>query len=297
VTFAFAHNTVPSRHYPPEGLPRLRWTPARVQQTWNRTLWRLGNVAVDTVINQTIAKQLKSRGLPLVKDFFSKPADLVLVAVSPGLMKPACWLNPRFQFVGYCRWQVPHDPHIEREIENFANGEPLPILTFGSMVYDDPGAWMRRLDGHWPRDRKLIIQSGWAGFRATAGASHIKVLGPMSHDQLFRHASVVIHHGGAGTTASVLFSGKPQIVVPHIADQGFFADEVRRLGCGIRLRKKHWPEQLHDAVDRVLGDCGLVASAERARAGLASEDGAARAIEQIETFVRRERLLEMEEVF
>ncbi len=297
VTFAFAHNTVPSRHYPPEGLPRLDWAPARARHIWNRSLWRLGNFAVDTVINQTIAKQLKARGLPLVKDFFSKPAGLVLVAVSPGLMKPAFRLDPRFQFVGYCRWQTPRDPVIEREIEAFTGGEPVPVLSFGSMVYEDPEAWMRRLHARWPRDRKLIVQSGWAGFAAPADAPRIKVIGPMSHDQLFGHASVVIHHGGAGTTASVLYSGKPHIVVPHIADQSFFADEVRRLGCGIRLKKEAWPETLSRAVDRVLADRKMATNAKRAKTTLATEDGAARAIEQIEAYARLQETFEMEKTF
>ncbi|MGH8018307.1 MAG: glycosyltransferase [Opitutaceae bacterium] len=297
IVFAFAHNTVPSQHYPPEGLPRLSWAPTRAQQSWNRALWRLGNFAVDTVVNQTIAKQLKARGLPLVRDFFSKPAGLVLVAVSPGLMKPGFELNRRFQFVGYCRWQAPHDPEIERELEAFTAGERIPVLTFGSMVYEHPEAWMRRLAARWPRGRKLIVQSGWAGFRAPANAPHIKVLGPMSHDQLFAHASVVIHHGGAGTTASVLFAGKPHLIVPHIADQSFFADEVRRLGCGLRLKKRSWPEALTGSVDRVLADRSLIANAQRARQTLATEDGAARAIEQIEGCVRREKALQMMEEF
>lgn len=286
-TFAFAHNTVPSRHYPPDGLPRLRGAPRAVQYTWNRWLWRLGNLAVDTVINQTIARPLQARGLPLVKNFFSRPADLVLVAVSPALMKPHCRLNPRFHFVGYCRWQAPHDAALEREIESFTQGEPVPVLSFGSMVYRNPESWMRRLAKAWPRDRKLIVQRGWADFEAPSDAPHIKTLGAMSHDQLFRHANVVIHHGGAGTTASVLYAGKPHVVVPHIADQGFFSHEVRRLGCGVRLSKRSWPEGLGAAVEKVAGRDRFTAAARHARALMLSEDGPARAIEAIEAYLHR----------
>jgi len=284
-TFAFAHNTVPSRHYPPEGFPRLRGMPPWLQQTWNRWCWRLGNVAVDTVINLTIRRQLRARGLPLVRDFFSKPAELVLVGVSPGLMKPKFRLNPRFRFTGYCRWQARHSDEAEREIAAFTGGERVPVLTFGSMVYGDASFWMQRLAARWPRDRKLIIQRGWAGFVAPPRCPHIKVLGPMSHDQLFEHASVVIHHGGAGTTASVLHAGRPHIIVPHIADQNFFAHEVRRLGCGIRIAQKTWPENLADAVARVAADPSLQLRAWEAKEVLHAEDGPKTAVDEIERFV------------
>jgi vancomycin aglycone glucosyltransferase len=290
-TFAFAHNTVPSRYYPPEGVPRLRWAPRSIQYTWNRWMWRFGNYAVDTVINQTIARQLRARGLPRVRDFFSKPADLVLVAVSPGLMKPNCRLNPRFRFTGYCRWQAEDDPTLEQRLNAFTEGQPVPVLTFGSMVYRDPAAWMRRLADRWPRDQKLVVQRGWAEFEAPPDCPHLLVLGPMSHDQLFRHASVVVHHGGAGTTASVLHAGKPHVVVPHIADQNFFAHEVRRLGCGVRIARASWPERLSSAVGRVTADSRFAARAAAARDTLKRENGIANAVAAIEGFVtRRDRL-------
>lgn len=287
-TFAFAHNTVPSRYYPPDGFPRLRGFPQPVQHVWNRWLWRIGNVAVDTIINMTIARQLRARGLPLVKDFFSKPAKLVLVAVSPGLMRPPVQLNKRFKFVGYCRWQAPQSDALERKLRAFTQGRAVPVLTFGSMVYQDPHAWMRRLAAAWPRERPLIVQTGWAGFQPLADCPHIWVLGPVSHDQLFAHASVVIHHGGAGTTASVLHAGRPHVIVPHIADQNFFAHETIRLGCGIKIRQKSWPENLAAAVAAATADPRLARNAARTRAILLAENGPGTAVAELERFVHED---------
>ena len=44
--------------------------------------------------------------------------------------------------------------------------------------------------------------------------------------------ATVIHHGGAGTTACAAAGGKPQIIVPHILDQYYWADQVHRAGLG-----------------------------------------------------------------
>jgi len=201
-------------------------------------------------------------------------------------MKPRFRLNRRFCFTGYCRWQSLRSAAAEAEILDFTGGHPTPILTFGSMVYGDASSWMQRLAAHWPSNRKLIIQQGWAGFEAPPRAPHIKILGPMSHDQLFEHASLVIHHGGAGTTASVLHAGRPHIIVPHIADQNFFAHEIRRLGCGIQLRKATWPENLATAVARVEADPSLRLRAAEASRVLHSENGPRTAVEALENYVR-----------
>ncbi len=161
----------------------------------------------------------------------------------------------------------------------------MPIITFGSMVYDKPEEVMQRLVAAGPKDKKLIVQTGWSGFKVPAGATNILELGPMSHDQLLQHASVVIHHGGAGTTASVLYSGKPHIVVPHIGDQDFFSAEVKRLGCGIKLGKKHWPEKLASKVDLVENEPSYLAAAKAARISLEQENGPQEAVQQIEAFL------------
>jgi UDP:flavonoid glycosyltransferase YjiC (YdhE family) len=43
----------------------------------------------------------------------------------------------------------------------------------------------------------------------------------------------VVHHGGAGTTSSAARAGAPQVLVPHLLDQFYFARRVRELGVGV----------------------------------------------------------------
>lgn len=286
-TFAFAHHVVPSVDYPPENLPSPRWLPRTARRAWNRWLWQVGNAVVDRVINNAIRGPLRAAGLPKVRNFFSEPADRVLVGVSEKLMRPAqAQIDSRFRFTGYCRWQAATDSKLEAELTEFCRGERVPVVTFGSMVYESPGEAMERLVRAWPRHRKLIVQRGWAQFPALAEDGHIKVIGKVSHDQLFRHAAAVVHHGGAGTTASVLHAGKPQIVVPHIGDQTFFGREVERLGCGFRSSKTHWPEQLYPAVERLLSTASYAQNAQEVQQTLATEEGPSRAIEELEQFVQ-----------
>jgi len=290
-TFAFAHNTVPSQFYPPEGFPRLKFLPRKLQYFWNRQCWRLGNFAVDSVINQTISRKLKQKNLPPVRNFFSRPANLVMVGVSPSLMKPPYRLHRRFEFTGYCRYQTPPEPEKDAIIQNFTAGKKVPVLSFGSMVYAHPEKVVERFLQCWPQGRKIIIQPGWSGFQFPENHPDILTVGPMSHDQLFEHASVVIHHGGAGTTASVLYAGKPHLVVPHIADQNFFAHEVLRLGCGIKTKKESWPEKLAPLLDKLEAEPSFSRKATEAREKLLQENGPAYARGIIEAYVQRKGAL------
>ena len=44
--------------------------------------------------------------------------------------------------------------------------------------------------------------------------------------------AAVVHHGGAGTTTTAARAGAPQVVVPQIGDQPYWAGRVADLGIG-----------------------------------------------------------------
>ncbi|EGY20852.1 UDP-glucose,sterol transferase [Verticillium dahliae VdLs.17] len=49
---------------------------------------------------------------------------------------------------------------------------------------------------------------------------------------LFKRVSVVVHHGGAGTTACGLVNARPTIIVPFFGDQPFWGGIVASVGAG-----------------------------------------------------------------
>lgn len=288
-TLAFAPHVIPSPDFPPEHFPSPRWLGRTLRRAWNRWLWRTANAVVDRTINTSIAGALRAAGLPKVRNFFSHPAERVLVTVPENYFRvPGAEIDPRFRYTGYLRWQADESQAVDAEVRAFTADVPggrVPVLTFGSMVYENSGAWMERFIRAWPRDRKIIVQRGWAQFPQFGDADHIKVLGKVSHDQLFKHASAVIHHGGAGTTASALHAGVPQIIVPHIGDQNFFGSEIERFGCGFRLKRAVWPEQLHLALDRLLSSPTRIARAAEVGRDLRAAQGSSAAVRELEAFV------------
>ena len=158
----------------------------------------------------------------------------------------------------------------------------MPVLTFGSVTFDEARKVMTRFMRNWPEGKKVIIQSGWAGLTIERPHVSMKRVDRVSHDQLFQYASMVIHHGGAGTTASVLHAGIPHIVIPHIGDQWFFASEVKRLGVGLEVKRKKWPEELPKAVHSIENSKKMQLRARQIADQLSQEDGPGSAVRVLE---------------
>lgn len=67
---------------------------------------------------------------------------------------------------------------------------------------------------------------------------NLAVIEAAPHDWVFERCNAVCHHGGAGTTASVLAAGIPSIVTPILrwADQMQWGDMIESAGVGIKVR-------------------------------------------------------------
>ncbi|MGC6423693.1 MAG: glycosyltransferase [Lentimonas sp.] len=280
----FAHNVVPSPSYPPEDLPRLA-APAYFRRKWNRMLWRFTDRVLCWNINRVVGEVMERHGMGKPESFVLEPADKVIVTVSPGLFTPKRLWSDRFEFTGYLRWQAPEDPGLDAELQEFCEGDRVPVLNFGSVTFHEARKVMTRFMRNWPDGKKIIIQAGWAGLTIERPRPEMKCIGKVSHDQLFKHASMVIHHGGAGTTASVLHAGVPSVIIPHIGDQWFFANEVKKLGCGLEVKRKSWPEDLPRAVRKIEKSQKMQKRSEEVAKLLGEEDGAGNAVTALEALV------------
>src|SRR5262249_37955725 len=82
---------------------------------------------------------------------------------------------------------------------------------------------------------RAIIARGWGAFGLPAGPPSSFPIDEAPHDRLLPLCSGIVHHGGAGTTAAALQAGLPQVIVPHMADQPFWADRMARLGVAVEV--------------------------------------------------------------
>lgn len=108
------------------------------------------------------------------------------------------------------------------------------------------------------------------------------------HGALFARASVVVHHGGVGTTQEAMRAGRPSLVVPHGFDQPDNAARVKRLGVGDVLpATRYRADRAAAKVARLLEDVPLRARAEEVGRSMKQEQGARIAADAIEAAIEK----------
>ncbi|KAL2135950.1 hypothetical protein VTI74DRAFT_6178 [Chaetomium olivicolor] len=111
-------------------------------------------------------------------------------------------------------------------------GVPPVYIGFGSIVVDNPDRLMMIvLQAVKMLGARAIISKGWSNL-AGSEDDNIFYIGDCPHEWLFQHVAVVVHHGGAGTTACGLLNGRPTVIVPFFGDQPFWGQMVAEAGAG-----------------------------------------------------------------
>jgi sterol 3beta-glucosyltransferase len=217
-TAVFDPVLLPTATAPPPGMPNLG--------PLNRLLWRIIDGALsrtgrplDELLERAGSPQ---RGLPL---FRARSPLLHLVACSPSIAPVPSDLPPTTRFTGAWMENAAPAP-LPADLEAFvADGAPPIVITFGSMA----GIPSTTLDATvgllLDAGRRVVAQSPLAD-----AAPGLFVAGGVDHRALFPRTGLVVHHGGAGTTAAACAAGVPSVVVPHVGDQRFWADRLHRLG-------------------------------------------------------------------
>jgi UDP:flavonoid glycosyltransferase YjiC (YdhE family) len=123
-----------------------------------------------------------------------------------------------------------------QDLADFLAAGPPPVyIGFGSIVVDDPNAMTKMIfDAVKKTGQRAIVSKGWGGLGADELGipEGVYMIGNCPHDWLFQHVSAVVHHGGAGTTATGILFGRPTVVVPFFGDQPFWGSMTARAGAG-----------------------------------------------------------------
>ncbi|KAK4149937.1 sterol 3-beta-glucosyltransferase [Chaetomidium leptoderma] len=212
---------------------------------------------------------------------------------SPALIpKPNDW-PAHIDVCGFFFRDTPNftpDPELAKFLEA---GPPPTYIGFGSIVIDDPEALTATLvEAVKSTGVRAIISRGWSNLgRNRVSDENIFYLGDCPHEWLFQRVSVVIHHGGAGTTACGLLNGRPTVVVPWFGDQPFWGDMIAAAGAGPSPipQKQLNATKLAAAIRFCLTQQASAAS-ERMAAEMRSEAGVRRAVASFHTNLPLEKM-------
>lgn len=230
---------LPTREFPwpgqavPAGLPR--WLNKLTYAGMRMPAMMFGRVIDDWRRDTLRLKPRPGRHDPVRRPDGS--AETVLHAYSPAVLpRPGDWPETA-KVTGY--WFLRPEAALPRDVEQFLSAGAPPVFAgFGSMIGGDPRASATAVvEAVAAVGQRLILATGWGGLDAGAAAAaaarlgvDLLVVGSGDFQRLFPRASVVVHHGGAGTTGTAFAAGRPQVVCPFVADQPFWGRVAQQHG-------------------------------------------------------------------
>ncbi|WP_159930471.1 MULTISPECIES: glycosyltransferase [Nocardia] len=222
---------LPSRHLPPGRRPG---TPSPPDETDNRVLWQQDAQRVNALYGEALNSHRAAIGLPPVDNV----RDHVLTG-RPWLAADATLCPSQgmtdLDVVQTGAWILPDDRPLPNGTEAFLDaGAPPVYVGFGSMAAHAPKDIARvAIEAVRAQGRRVLLARGWAELAPIDDVDDCFVVGEINQQALFGRVAAVVHHGGAGTTTTAARAGAPQVIVPQIADQPYWATRVAELGIGV----------------------------------------------------------------
>jgi vancomycin aglycone glucosyltransferase len=220
---------LPSPHHRPQPLPG-RAVPADV--TDKRVLNDLDIQNYNAVYGGALNTHRTSIGLPRLDNVRDQVyTDHPWLAADP-VVGP--WPeSPGIDVVQTGAWTLPDERPLPAGLEAFlAAGTPPVYVGFGSMRAPQDAARVA-IDAIRAHGRRAVVAGGWAELAPIDDRDDCIAVGEVNQQALFGRVAAVVHHGGAGTTTTATRAGAPQVVVPQMADQPYWAGRVADLGIGV----------------------------------------------------------------
>ncbi|MDE0301338.1 MAG: glycosyltransferase [Candidatus Poribacteria bacterium] len=253
--------------------------------SWRVAEWLIRKRA-DPAFNEFIASVGgQERKLIGVEGMYSP--QLNLVAASQHICPPPSDLPKHHRFTGAWFLDEPNFK-VPTALQDFLRrGEPPVIISFGSMGGTRAAETTRILiEAVELCGQRAVIQAGWGNLQLPISSQSIYFVEYVPHNLLFRQGKCVVHHGGAGTTASVCRAGVPSVVIPHLGDQPYWGRRLRRLGVALRplYRCDMTAESLARRIRKTISSKSMAKKARALGEKISTEDGLGTAIELIGSY-------------
>ena len=280
-TIVFCPCAVPSSATPP---PNVR---TQTLPRWlNRLLWQGGGPIADVALRGPINRGRARLGLGAVdrpmSDLFRErtilAADRDLGPLPDDAPESA---------VGTDSWVFDEPGTLDPRVDAFLCLDPAPIyIGFGSMVAPRaPALASQTIAAVRALGRGAIVAGGWAALdRHVLDADDVLTVEGVPHHLVFPRVAAAIHHGGAGTTTAAARAGVPQVILPHILDQYYWAHRVEELGLGPRGLPVELvtADVLADRVSRAINDPRILGRTAALAPAIAARNGVEAAVAHLE---------------
>jgi UDP:flavonoid glycosyltransferase YjiC (YdhE family) len=272
------------------GMPPYSIGARRARTAIGRALWRAPSGLMDRGLRigrDELNRLRAALGLaPLHRLWGGLSRELCLVGTFPQLEYPRAW-PPGTEVVGPLLWEPP-----------FAGDTPEPpgsepMVLVAPSTSQDPAHRLLRAALAGLADLPVRVLATTNGRPVDAPLRlppNTRLVDWVSYARTMPRCDLVVCHGGHGTVVRALASGCAVVAVPAGGDMAENAARIDWAGVGVRVpRRLCTPRAIGLAVGRALARPDLRRRARELAAWAAVHDGAERAADAVERFVRERR--------
>jgi len=253
----------------------------------NRMLWRAGGPLADLALRGPINRGRATLGLDVLDNPISQLLEgRTILAADRDLAPPSA--DAPESAVNTDAWLLDEPGVLDARVDAFLQEGPAPIyIGFGSMVAPRaPELVVQAVAAVRAAGLRAVIAGGWAALE-----THVKEAGDLitvdnvPHSLIFPKVAAAVHHGGAGTTTAAARAGIPQVLLPHILDQYYWAHRVKTLGLGPTALpiERVTVEVLSNRLSHAVNDPFIRERVKRLAPAITARNGLTAAVEEIET--------------
>ena len=282
----FCPCATPSSATPPPNVHRQtlpRWI--------NRLLWQAGGPMADLALRGVINRGRATLGLEAVASPIGQLLKGRTILAADRDLAPLPEDAPN-SAVSTDAWVLDEPGMLDPRVEAFLQQRPAPIyIGFGSMIAPRaPELVAQAVAAVRAIGRGAVIAGGWAALdRHIQEADDVLIVDSVPHSLIFSKVAAAVHHGGAGTTTAAARAGVPQVLLPHILDQYYWAHRVEALGLGPRALpvERVTTDVLSDRISRAVNDPLIRERVNGLAPAVAARNGVAAAVGYLEALERR----------
>jgi rhamnosyltransferase subunit B len=254
---------------------------------WKRGFFRVADFCGDRLYGRVVNSFLAELGLPRAKrvfwEWWNSPERIVGLFPDWFAEPQADW--PRQAVLaGFLPNEWEASLPLPEDVETFLAAGPAPILfTAGTGMAHGRQFFAESLRATRMLGARAILLSQYRDQLPAELPPDVMALDFVSLERLLRRVSLVVHHGGIGTTAQALAAGVPQLPVPMSFDQPDNAHRVERLGVGRSIaRGDYVAERVGPEIKELVTDAEVRAQCSVVAARCASSHALEIACDEIE---------------
>jgi UDP:flavonoid glycosyltransferase YjiC (YdhE family) len=213
--------------FPSEYHPFLTIKTQTLPQWYNGMSWKIASLLDKFNLTFLINQYRKKMSLdPIDNAWDHILGGQTIVACDKEVARVPMDVKKTFIQTGYLHLNLP--AATQPDLDRFLKKGKRPIYAgFGSMPPRDQARNIPLLVAAARSvGKRIIITKFWERPSEYQSDNDVFFIRNYPHLMLFPQTDAVIHHGGAGTTATTAISGVPQVIVPHILDQYFHGQKI-----------------------------------------------------------------------